>query len=92
MSEIVYRQIGVVRSPFTKLEGMPLQSVAAADVEGTIEIHPDFVPGLLVDGTPVLDLKPYVPIFDRVDADRSGWFEGRATDVHRLRADARFQP
>jgi tRNA (adenine37-N6)-methyltransferase len=158
--EVVYRPIGVVRSPFTQFDGMPLQSVAAADVEGTIEIDPDLAAGLqdvaafshlivishlhrgapgglvvvpflddtprgvfatrsprhpnpiglsvvrllavegtvlrvagldLLDGTPVLDLKPYVPEFDNVAADRIGWFEGRAADVHHKRADSRFE-
>ena len=44
----------------------------------------------LLDGTPVLDIKPYVPAFDRWDAERIGWFEGRADAVHRTRADRRF--
>jgi tRNA-Thr(GGU) m(6)t(6)A37 methyltransferase TsaA len=159
MREIVYRPIGVVRSPFSALEGMPLQAVAAADVHGTIEIdaayaggvgdldgfshlhvvthlhlsrrgalvvqpflddtprgvfatrsprHPNpigltvvrldrvdgtslHVTGLdLLDGTPVLDLKPYVPAFDSVPAERIGWFEGKTDQVHEIRADARF--
>jgi tRNA-Thr(GGU) m(6)t(6)A37 methyltransferase TsaA len=44
----------------------------------------------LLDGTPVLDVKPYVPAFDHVDADRVGWLEQRAGDVHAKRADDRF--
>jgi tRNA (adenine37-N6)-methyltransferase len=159
VDEVLYRPIGVVHSPFGELAGMPLQSVAADDIEGTIEIEPEFAPGLqdiegfshlfvvshlhrgkpgglvvqpflddtprgvfstrsprhpnpiglsivrllsvtggtlqvagidLVDGTPVLDLKPYVPPFDHVAAERIGWFGGRAADVHTKRADARF--
>jgi tRNA-Thr(GGU) m(6)t(6)A37 methyltransferase TsaA len=44
----------------------------------------------LLDGTPLLDMKPYVPPFDdRADA-RYGWFEQRAQNVHTVRADARF--
>jgi tRNA-Thr(GGU) m(6)t(6)A37 methyltransferase TsaA len=158
---ISYRAIGTVRSPFTRLEGMPLQSVAAEDVLGTIEILPEFAAGLkdldgfshihvlahldrgvpgglevmpflddtprgvfatrsprhpnpigisvvrllavegatlevvgldLLDGTPVLDIKPYVPRFDAIDADRVGWFERAAERVHQVRADARFEP
>src|ERR1700680_1862864 len=37
---VTYQVIGVVRSPFTSLEGMPLQSVAAQDLRGEIELHP----------------------------------------------------
>ncbi len=45
----------------------------------------------LLDGTPVLDLKPFVPLFDTPSADvRSGWFEGRAERVFRRRSDDRF--
>jgi tRNA-Thr(GGU) m(6)t(6)A37 methyltransferase TsaA len=159
VAEIRYRPIGVVRSPFTEVSGMPLQSVAAPDTVGTIEIYPAFAPGLrdldgfshlhliahlhegkpgglevvpflddttrgifatrsprhpnpiglsvvelisvqqgtlrvrgldLLDGTPVLDLKPYVPAFDHVRADRIGWFEGKTHRVHTVRADDRY--
>jgi len=45
----------------------------------------------MVDGTPLLDLKPYVPAFDdRADA-RIGWFEGRVEHVSDVRADERFR-
>jgi tRNA (adenine37-N6)-methyltransferase len=156
---ITYRAIGIVRSPYATLEGMPLQSVGAPEVRGQIEIHPSFVPGLLdlqdfshlhvithlhrgapggltvvpflddtprgifatrsprhpnpiglsvvrlvtirgatleiagvdlLDGTPVLDLKPYVPAFDAVAAERTGWLERTAHRVHEVRSDARF--
>ena len=43
---IHYHPVGVVHSPFMKLEGMPLQPVAAPEVRGTVEIHPQFAPGL----------------------------------------------
>ena len=156
---ISYRPVGVVRSPFTRLEGMPLQSVAAEEVHGWIELRPELAPGLrdldgfshlhvvshlhvgapgglevrtfldnevrgvfatrsprhpnpiglsvvrllgvdgatlevagldLLDGTPVLDLKPYVPAFDAVVAERTGWLHAAAPRVHQVRADARF--
>lgn len=40
MSGIAYSPIGVVRSPYTALEGMPLQTVAAQDVEARVELEP----------------------------------------------------
>ena len=153
------RPIGVVRTPFADHGGMPIQTVAAQGVRGTIELDPVYEAGLadldgfthlhlitllhrtgapslrvtpyldtrergifatrsprrpnaiglslvrlvaiegpvlqidevdLLDGTPLLDIKPYVPPFDeRADA-RYGWFEQRAQNVHRVRADARF--
>ena len=44
----------------------------------------------LLDGTPVLDIKPYVPTFDIVAAERVGWLEGAAERVHEVKADRRF--
>jgi tRNA (adenine37-N6)-methyltransferase len=44
--EVTYRRIGVVRSPFQRLESMPLQSVAAEGARGRIEVRADLAPGL----------------------------------------------
>ena len=45
----------------------------------------------LLSGSPVLDLKPFVPLFDTPTGDvRSGWFEGRAERVFARRSDRRF--
>jgi tRNA-Thr(GGU) m(6)t(6)A37 methyltransferase TsaA len=151
--------IGVVRTPFRDHAGMPIQTVAAAGVRGTIELDPVYVPALadlagfthlhlitylhrtggsalsvmpyldtvergvfatrspkrpnpiglslvrlieidgavlqveeidLLDGTPLLDIKPYVPPFDDRAGARYGWFEQRAQDVYTVRADGRF--
>jgi tRNA-Thr(GGU) m(6)t(6)A37 methyltransferase TsaA len=50
-----------------------------------------WVSGLdLLDGTPVLDIKPYVPDFDLFEPERFGWLERRAADVHRVVSDERF--
>jgi tRNA (adenine37-N6)-methyltransferase len=43
----------------------------------------------LLDGTPVLDVKPYVPAFDVFAAERIGWLEQGARRVHEVRADER---
>jgi len=139
---IAMRPIGTVRSPFHSMQGMPIQTVAAADVEGELEIFEEFAAGLrdiegfeylivlthlhqateklevvpfmdtvsrgvfatraparpnriglsivqlvqakgrvlhfrgndMLDGTPVLDIKPYVPRLDVRDTTRIGWF------------------
>ena len=44
----------------------------------------------LLDGTPVLDIKPYVPTFDSVAAERTGWLAKAAERVHEVTADRRF--
>lgn len=159
---VVYRPVGVVASPHTDLDGMPLQPIADAEGDSRIEIfephrgcledladfshvwviahlhettgwdpavatflddrtHGTFatrsprrpnatglslaqivavedlavvVAGIdLLDGTPVLDLKPYVPLFDAPgDEVTAGWFEGRAERVFERRSDDRFLP
>jgi len=44
----------------------------------------------MVDGTPVLDIKPYVPAFDVRDTPRIGWFAGRLDAMPATRSDARM--
>ena len=158
---IEYRPIGVVRSPFTELAGMPIQPAAARDVEGRVEIREEYRDGLadldgfshvvllvhfhrsegfrlkvvpfldtvprglfatraprrpnpiglsvlrldriedgvlhvrdvdILDGTPVLDVKPHVPDFAPTDALRVGWLEAARADLSDRRSDDRFVP
>jgi tRNA (adenine37-N6)-methyltransferase len=44
----------------------------------------------ILDGTPLLDIKPYVPAFDSVEQVRVGWLEGRLGEAEERRADGRF--
>ena len=44
----------------------------------------------IVDGTPVLDIKPYVPAFDAPEDIRTGWLEESGRDVKNRKADDRF--
>ncbi|BDR09051.1 tRNA (N6-threonylcarbamoyladenosine(37)-N6)-methyltransferase TrmO [Comamonas thiooxydans] len=139
---IVLQPIGRVHSPFKHAVGMPIQTVAAQQHEGKIEIFAPFAAGLrdvqefqylillthlheateklevvpfmdtsshgvfatraparpnriglsivellgmdecwlhfrgndMLDGTPVLDIKPYVPQLDVRETERIGWF------------------
>ena len=45
----------------------------------------------IVDGTPLLDIKPYVPEFDQHPADRVGWLEQARGKVQDKRSDDRFE-
>lgn len=155
---IEYTPIGVVHSPFTSTEGMPIQPSRAKGIRGTVEVLPQFAAGLddlagfshivllyhfhkskhytlklvpfldteprgvfatraparpnpiglsvvhllevrestlfvenldLLDGTPLLDIKPYVREFDEATEARFGWLEAaRPGDVV---SDDRFQ-
>ncbi len=44
----------------------------------------------ILDGTPVLDIKPYVPEFDAYPNESSGWFAGKLTGMETKRSDDRF--
>jgi tRNA-Thr(GGU) m(6)t(6)A37 methyltransferase TsaA len=157
---IEYQNIGIVHSPFTELEGMPIQPSRAKDVRGSVEVFPGFVDGLadldgfshivllchlhassgyqlrvvpyldnearglfatraprrpnpiglsvvrlegidggvlsildvdLLDGTPLLDIKPYVAEFDHRSEVRSGWLEWAAHRQRDVLSDDRFK-
>ncbi len=42
----------------------------------------------ILDGTPLLDIKPYVPRFDLFPVERAGWIDAKRAD--RTHADGRF--
>lgn len=157
---IVFRPIGVIRSPFTASEDMPIQPAGARGTEGSVFVYPEFSPGLkdiegfshlfllyhfhqvkesrlevtpfldsrphgvfatrapvrpnpigisvvrlvsrcenelrilnvdILDGTPLLDIKPYVPDFDVFAADSVGWLERSSEKVVEHRSDGRFR-
>ena len=156
---IEYLPIGIIHTPFTKLDGMPIQPTGAAGVQGTIHIYKEFQAGLadldgfshiillyhfhrsqgyelqvvpfldsiprglfatraprrpnaiglsivqldriengilhvqnvdIVDGTPLLDIKPYVPEFDSQVGARIGWLEAIEHTAANRKADNRF--
>lgn len=45
----------------------------------------------MLDGTPLLDIKPYVPKFDTKQNVRTGWLEKNANKVQKTKSDGRFQ-
>jgi tRNA-Thr(GGU) m(6)t(6)A37 methyltransferase TsaA len=159
MNEVRYKPIGIIHSAFKETEGLPIQSIAAPDVEGLVEILPEYSQGLrdiegfshifliyhfhkarrpqlmvkpylddhlhgvfatrapvrpnpigisivrlvtveenklhikdvdVVDGTPLLDIKPYVPEFDARETDRIGWLKNRINRLAETKSDDRF--
>ena len=154
----VIRPIGVIRTPFRRAVGTPVQSSVSGGAEGRVELFPGFEDGLkdiegfervwllysfdrasepqlvvrpyldpvergifatrsparpnrigmspvrllgvhgatllvsdvdMLDGTPLLDIKPYVPAFDYFPVERVGWYE-RVSAAGAV-ADARFE-
>jgi tRNA-Thr(GGU) m(6)t(6)A37 methyltransferase TsaA len=43
----------------------------------------------MLDGTPLLDIKPYVPSFDSFEGSRAGWYQGKSS--RGALADDRFE-
>lgn len=156
---IVYKPIGVIRTPFVDPQGTPIQPAAARGIQGRVEVFPEYAEGLadligfshliliyhlhrsgppklrvrpfldsrehgvfatraparpnpigislvrllgvegnvlqisdvdILDGTPLLDIKPYVPQFDAASDVRIGWLAGRITHLPEARDDGRF--
>lgn len=78
--------IFATRSP-ARPNPIGLSVVRLIVIEGTRLVIEDVD---LLDGTPVLDIKPYVPAFDSHAAERIGWLTEQVDRVHVVRADDRF--
>jgi len=158
--EVIFRPIGIIHSPFDRLEDMPIQPTSDLSAAGTVEIYPEFVDGLkdlggfshiyllyyfhkiqranlvvtpfmdkeprgifatrapsrpnpiglslvelvrlednllyverldVLDGTPLLDIKPYVPEFEGLQEFRIGWLEQVKGNVRTQKSDTRFK-
>ena len=46
----------------------------------------------ILDKTPLLDIKPYLPEFDSREVTARGWLEENSEKARDLRADDRFKP
>jgi len=44
----------------------------------------------ILDGTPLLDITPYVPDFDSRMTKRIGWLSEKSSNVYEKRSDGRF--
>ncbi|MEJ2756845.1 MAG: tRNA (N6-threonylcarbamoyladenosine(37)-N6)-methyltransferase TrmO [Anaerolineales bacterium] len=64
-----------------------LSIVRLVEVEGNI-VRIENVD--VLDGTPLLDIKPYIPDFDQPEVTRTGWYGTAKRDVTTTRADDRF--
>lgn len=151
--------VGVIHTPYTTLEKMPIQPKGAQSVPGRIILDPMYQEGLLdldgfshiyllylfhrskdyslnvtpfmdntehgvfatraprrpnpiglsivrlldvngnqlevegvdmLDGTPLLDIKPYIDAFDRVESALSGWLNATGEQIADARSDQRF--
>ena len=80
------RGVFATRAP-TRPNPLGLSVVRLLAIEGNVLDVADID---LLDGTPILDIKPYVPVIDRVEATSTGWFPSDRSEVENQRSDARF--
>ena len=45
----------------------------------------------MLDGSPVIDIKPFVPDFEDYGKIRKGWFEGKTGNASKILSDERFK-
>jgi tRNA-Thr(GGU) m(6)t(6)A37 methyltransferase TsaA len=85
--DIVEHGIFATRSP-ARPNHIGLSAVRLLGIEGNVlriaEVD-------MLDGTPLLDIKPYVPAFDHLPAERIGWYEPRLAAGVPAVADDRFE-
>jgi len=44
----------------------------------------------VLDGTPLLDIKPYIPEFDKHEVEKTGWIENKIVKLNSIKSDNRF--
>jgi tRNA-Thr(GGU) m(6)t(6)A37 methyltransferase TsaA len=81
-----YRGIFATRAP-NRPNPIGLSVVKLKAVEGVI-LHIEDVD--ILEGTPLLDIKPYVPAFDALRTAKIGWLAGKFVQARRKKSDGRF--
>ncbi len=81
------RGVFATRAP-SRPNPIGLSIVRLQGIEGNV-LHIENVD--ILDGTPLLDIKPYVPAFDRHEVERTGWLENARENIKEKRSDDRFK-
>ena len=85
--DTVERGIFATRSP-ARPNPVGLSVVKLISVTGNILT----IQGLdILDGSPLIDIKPFVPMFEDAKDIRIGWFAGKEGEVHGKVSDGRFK-
>lgn len=45
----------------------------------------------ILDGTPLIDIKPFVPMFENAENIKTGWYAGKEKDIPGKLSDGRFK-
>jgi len=81
------RGLFATRAP-NRPNGIGISVVRLVEVEGCTLYIEDVD---IVDSTPLLDIKPYIPEFDVREVERIGWFANKVEKVAETEADERFK-
>jgi tRNA (Thr-GGU) A37 N-methylase len=76
-NEIVFQLIGIVHTSHRLAEHTPVQPVYARGCR-------------VLDGTPLLDSKPFIPRFERIENASGGWTEAVDDATARYRGQRKF--
>ena len=80
------RGVFAMRGP-SRPNPIGISVVRLVKIEGTVLYIQDID---IVDGTPLLDIKPYVPKFDIRQIERIGWLESNVHKLSQSKDDGRF--
>jgi tRNA-Thr(GGU) m(6)t(6)A37 methyltransferase TsaA len=80
------RGLFATRAP-SRPNAIGISVVRLLEIDGNL-LHVEDID--VVDKTPLLDIKPYIPDFDVRPAERIGWLQGAAHKAAGLKADGRF--
>ena len=81
------RGVFATRAP-TRPNAIGLSVVRLRGIEGN-RLHVENLD--VLDGTPLLDIKPFVPDFDQPDSATTGWLEDVRDQLSVTRSDDRFR-
>jgi tRNA (adenine37-N6)-methyltransferase len=99
--EFCITPIGTIHTPFDDLEGMPIQPTRAPKRPNPIGLsivrlmkrdkNKLYIKDIdVLNGTPLIDIKPYVPGFDTKEVTSVGWLEKSHEKAISLKSDDRF--
>ena len=81
------RGIFAIRGP-ARPNHIGISTVRLDRVEGNV-LHVENLD--ILDGTPLLDIKPYVLAFDDIGPYRAGWLEEKSARMNEVKDDGRFE-
>ena len=85
--DVVERGVFATRAP-VRPNHIGLSIVRLLEVKGNTLV----IEGVdVLDGTPLLDIKPYVAKFDQVTLSRDGWVKAGEEEISEKRSDSRFR-